>query len=125
MKSRPCSSHSLSRFFFMAILLVGGATSALAHAVLVESTPTLNATVSGPDVAITLKFNVRIDAARSRLQLVLPDGTSRALPITAGSALNVMLARASALTPGKCKLIWQVLASDGHITRGEIAFSVK
>jgi methionine-rich copper-binding protein CopC len=28
------------------------------------------------------------------------------------------------LLPGEYRLRWQVLASDGHITRGEISFAV-
>jgi methionine-rich copper-binding protein CopC len=105
--------------------MVGVATSAFAHALLVESTPASNSSVAGPNVVITLKFNVRIDAARSRLQLISPSGSSRSVPVTAGNASNVMLAQANDLRVGKYKLIWQVLASDGHITRGEVVFWVK
>jgi methionine-rich copper-binding protein CopC len=108
-----------------AVLLVGGATSAYAHALLVESTPASNSTVSGPNVVITLKFNVRIDAARSRLQLIPPSGSSQSVSVTAGNTSNVIVAQANDLLLGKYKLIWQVLASDGHITRGEVAFWVK
>jgi copper resistance protein C len=108
-----------------AVLLVGLATSAFAHAILVESAPAPNSTVAGPNVAITLKFNVRIDVARSRLQLMLPSGTSRSVPVTAGNASNVILAQTNDLLLGKYKLMWQVLASDGHITRGEVVFWVK
>jgi methionine-rich copper-binding protein CopC len=34
-------------------------------------------------------------------------------------------ARITGVGGGEYKLRWQVLASDGHITRGEISFQVK
>jgi copper resistance protein C len=119
------SSHSLLRFLVTAILLIATTAPLLAHAILVASNPAANSILNGPNVDVVLKFNVRIDAARSRLQLISPSGTARSLPTAAGSAANVTVAKANDLTPGKYKLIWQVLASDGHITRGEIDFQVK
>jgi hypothetical protein len=107
------------------VLLIGIAGPAFAHAVLVESNPAPDSTVTGPTVAITLKFNVRIDAARSRLELELPNGASLRLPVTSGASSNVLSAQATDLVAGKYKLLWQVLATDGHITRGEVTFSAR
>ncbi len=112
----------LSLFFAIAMLLM--AASAAAHAVLLESNPSLKSTVPGPDVAIKLRFNVRIDVGRSRLTLVGPDGSTQALEISKQSLADTLLAQARALAAGVYRLRWQVLASDGHITRGEIPFTV-
>ena len=98
--------------------------SAAAHAVLLESNPSFKGTVPGPDVAIRLRFNVRIDAARSRLMLVRPDGSTQSLEISDQTPADSLLSEAKGLTTGEYRLRWQVLASDGHITRGEIPFSV-
>jgi methionine-rich copper-binding protein CopC len=98
--------------------------SAAAHAVLLESTPSLKGTVGGPDVAIKLRFNVRIDAGRSRLTLVLPAGSVQALEINKQTPADTLSSQAKGLAPGNYRLRWQVLASDGHITRGEIPFTV-
>ena len=95
-----------------------------AHAVLLESTPSLKSVVSGPDVPIKLRFNVRVDALRSRLTLIRPDGSSQALEISKQTPADTLVASASGLAAGDYRLRWQVLASDGHITRGEIPFSV-
>ena len=95
------------------------------HAVLVESYPAAKSEVAGPDLEIRLKFNVRIDAPRSRLQLVLADGSTRPLILTSGGSPNLVTSSATGLRPGNYKLLWQVLASDGHITRGAIPFVVK
>jgi methionine-rich copper-binding protein CopC len=115
----------LFRLLAIAFLPIALATFAFAHAVLVGSSPSPDSTVKGPNVEISLKFNVRIDVARSRLELMLPDNKAERLPVREGKAANLMLAQATNLAPGKYKLLWQVLASDGHITRGEIAFSVQ
>ena len=98
--------------------------SAAAHAVLLESTPSLKGTVAGPNIAVKLRFNVRIDAGRSRLTLVRPDGTTQALEINKQTPADTLSAQANGLAAGAYRLRWQVLASDGHITRGEIPFTV-
>ncbi len=97
---------------------------AAAHAVLLESNPPLKSTVSGPDIPIKLRFNVRIDALRSRLTLIHPDGSAQALEISKQTPADTLSAEATGLAAGAYRLRWQVLASDGHITRGEIPFTV-
>ena len=95
-----------------------------AHAVLLESSPALKGAVPGPDVPVRLRFNVRIDALRSRLTLVFPDGNTKTLEISKKTAADTLSAAATGLAAGEYRLRWQVLASDGHITRGEIPFTV-
>lgn len=113
-------------FLFLAVAVsLLSPSSSQAHAVLVESSPALKSTVTGPDVPLKLRFNVRIDAARSRLTLVGPDGASQTLEISSKpDAIEIISAEAKGLHPGLYRLRWQVLASDGHITRGEIPFTV-
>jgi methionine-rich copper-binding protein CopC len=38
---------------------------------------------------------------------------------------GVLAGRAQATQSGRWKLRWQVLSLDGHITRGEVRFSVR
>jgi methionine-rich copper-binding protein CopC len=95
-----------------------------AHAIVIESTPAANATVTGPDVTVELRFNSRIDHRRSRVTLYLPDGGSRPLSQAPGATPDAIGAKALGLAPGAYRLRWQVLAIDGHITRGDIPFRV-
>src|SRR5216684_5021957 len=97
---------------------------AAAHAVLLESNPPLKSAVSGPDVPIKLRFNVRIDALRSRLTLIHPDGSVQTLEISKQTPADTLSAEATGLAAVAYRLRWQLLASDGHITRGEIPFTV-
>ena len=96
---------------------------ALAHAHLLSSTPAANATIHGPNVAIELRFNSRVDGGHSVLSLTTSSG-SVALTIDKQSAENNLNAHAT-LKPGSYTLQWQALAPDGHITRGEIPFTVQ
>ena len=95
------------------------------HAILKTSSPVSGASVSGPDMAVKLTFNVRVDAARSKLQLLLPDTSTVDLPIVGSPAPDTLISKLMGLKPGVYVIRWQVLAPDGHITRGEIPFNVR
>jgi methionine-rich copper-binding protein CopC len=106
------------------VALIMLARPAAAHAILLESTPAAKSTVAGPDISFRLRFNVRIDASRSRLTLVATDGSQPALKSVKQPSPDTLTAEVSGLKPGEYHLRWQVLASDGHITRGNIPFTV-
>jgi copper resistance protein C len=105
-----------------ALLLLGGIIEG--HAILKESQPLANSKVKGPDVPIMLKYNVRIDAKLSKLQLLNPDNSTRDLTIEPQASADTLNSNATGLKSGAYRIRWQVLAPDGHITRGEIPFSV-
>jgi methionine-rich copper-binding protein CopC len=106
------------------LFLTGFSQSAWAHAILMESKPALHSSVNGPEVAIWLRFNVRVDGSRSRVQLVAPNGSLQTLPLARQSSPDILQSQASGLKAGAYKLIWNVLASDGHMSKGEVPFTV-
>lgn len=110
--------------FAVFMLLMLSPRLALAHAVLVSSTPAAHSTAHGPDVAIHLKFNSRVDGERSHLVLATADGHEQTLVSDKQDAPDSLAAHAT-LKPGSYVLRWQALSTDGHITRGEIPFSVQ
>jgi hypothetical protein len=95
------------------------------HAILLSATPNVSQVMKGPDVPVTLRFNARIDAKRSRMILVTPAGAQQTLPVNESSQPDLLSSEAKGLMPGSYILRWQVLASDGHITRGEVPFVVQ
>ncbi len=97
--------------------------AARAHAVLIASDPAIGATLPAGHVALHLRYNSRIDAERSRLTLTRPDGSTAVLPIGPAATPDVLNAAAD-LPPGAYSLRWQVLAIDGHITRGDVPFTL-
>jgi methionine-rich copper-binding protein CopC len=112
----------LFKFMIVPVLAMPLA-AARAHAILMESTPAVNATVAGPAVDVMLRYNTRIDGTRSRLTLTLPDRSTQVLPITETATEDALVTTAR-LAPGLYSLRWQVLAVDGHITRGDVPFTV-
>jgi copper resistance protein C len=106
------------------LVLVVNLRMAAAHAVLLEASPAAGASVKAPEVLIRLRYNVRVEAGRSRVSLLLPDKSVKALTIEQQPSPDSLTAKAAGLTPGDYRIRWQVLASDGHITRGEVPFTV-
>src|SRR5271163_4042968 len=109
----------------LGVLMAVSPRVASAHAVLLSSTPQKNAAVTGPDITINLKYNSRVDGARSTLSLLKPDGTVERIGTPAQPAPDVLSATGHGLAKGAYVLRWQVLATDGHITRGEVPFRVQ
>ena len=103
-----------------ALAAPGGAE---AHAILIKSTPAIGASIPAGSVSVSLRYNSLIDRARSRLTLTRPDNTQSVLPIDRSGPDDV-LASSVDLKPGAYVLRWQVLAVDGHITRGDVPFTV-
>jgi copper resistance protein C len=122
---RRALSTAICFGFLPLILTLGAATPLWAHAVLMESKPKANTSVSGQDLPIWLRFNVRVDGSRSRLHLIAPDGSDVSLRPVKQPTPDTLESHAASLQPGVYKLEWQVLASDGHISRGEVDFTVK
>jgi methionine-rich copper-binding protein CopC len=98
---------------------------ALAHAKLVSSQPAVNSKVSGPEVAVLLKYNSRVDMKHSTLTLLTPDGRVQKVVIESEPEPGVLSAKLTGLVKGAYVLRWQVLATDGHITRDKIPFQVE
>lgn len=100
------------------------ASPTLAHAIIVAATPAVGATLHTGTVDVRLRFNSRIDRHRSRLTVL--DGIGKETPVSIDdhTAADVITAHITGLAPGDYRLRWQVLALDGHITRGDIPFTV-
>jgi len=102
---------------------------AAAHAVVVASEPPAGATLGSPPARMVVRFNSRIDHGRSRLTLVGPNGGQTVLDPMPEPAPEATVLRGEtagvAWAPGGWRLRWQVLAIDGHITRGDIPFTLR
>lgn len=106
----------------LAMLSASASAPAFAHAILKESTPPDRGALAAGDQTLTLRYNSRIDHARSRLTL---DGTNAQmiLPLDKDSPPDALVSKVE-LSPGDYTVHWQVLAVDGHLTRGDVHFTV-
>jgi copper resistance protein C len=101
---------------------------AAAHALVVASEPAAGSALAGSPERVWLRFNNRIDRARSRLSLHGPDNGQTPLPLDAAADDETLLSARTGIVPweaGAWRLRWQVLALDGHITRGDVAFTLR
>jgi copper resistance protein C len=112
-----------ARFQAAALLLC--AWPAWPHAILLDAAPASHQVVNGKAIPIKLRFNSRIDGKRSKVTLVGPDGRERPLAMVKQSAPDTLTGKVEGLSPGAYILRWQVLAADGHITRGEVPFQTQ
>jgi methionine-rich copper-binding protein CopC len=114
----------LFRLLGVCALATFACEAAWAHALVLGSTPRPEETVRSEELAIEIRFNSRIDAARSSMKLHKIDGEAVSLPILDSASPDTLKAKASGLTNGRYRLHWQTLSPDGHITQGDIPFAV-
>lgn len=110
--------------FCTALLILIAAPQAFGHAILLHSTPADHAVVYSHQLNLVLEYDARIDVDRSMLTLTGSSGVDIPLQKKPSVKPSELRAFAANLKSGAYHLRWQVLANDGHITRGEIAFTV-
>lgn len=108
-------------------LLAGWSGHALAHASLSKAQPAENAVVSPAPTAVQLWFSRNIEPAFSTVQVVDQGGKDvqqgkAAVNANDGKLLEVAL---PPLPAGTYKVVWRIVAMDGHKAKGEYSFTVK
>ena len=106
-------------------VLLWPAAAARAHSLLLESTPAANSVVAAAPPALRLRFNNRIEKRLSRVRLVDERGEPRDLAVAEDGAADWLTAGVPAVTPGRYRVEWQVLSTDGHVVTGRFSFTVK
>jgi len=103
---------------------LSGLPDALAHAIILESTPRHEESLPSPK-RLVLRFNSRLEKPLCSVQLVGPRQKTIALlrqePDTPADTLAYLL---PPLDPGAYQARWKVMAADGHVTEGIVLFTV-
>jgi copper transport protein len=95
------------------------------HTQLEASVPADGDTLTQSPPHIRLEFNRAVDASLGELRLVAADGTGLALRTEGDPADDrVLLATPPALDSGSYRVVWRIVADDGHPVTGEFAFVV-
>jgi methionine-rich copper-binding protein CopC len=101
-----------------------GLPDADAHAIILESAPRHEETLSTPK-RIVLRFNSRLEKPLCAVHLVGPRQKTIALlrqdPDTPADTLAYAL---PPLDPGAYQARWKVMAADGHVTEGIVLFTI-
>lgn len=109
-----------------ALLVLGAATLASAHALLLDSTPKADTAVSAPPRLI-LRFNGRIEPRLSSVTLIGGPRRTRFLLLkneAAAEQPDMLIYGLPPLEPGNYRVEWKTLSVDGHLTNGIWKFDV-
>ncbi len=96
---------------------------AAAHAILIDSAPAPLGHIPAGHLNLKFRYNSRIDSTRSKLTLKRADDSTQRLTVVPADKPDLLQATLD-LQPGSYSVSWQVLATDGHITRGTVPFTV-
>jgi copper resistance protein C len=97
---------------------------AAAHSLLLESTPAAGAVLAAAPAGLVLRFNNRIEKSLSRVRLVDEAGAARPIALGAGAPADRLTGALPALGPGRWRVEWQVLSTDGHVVSGRFDFRI-
>ena len=106
------------------VLVLGFCILSWGHGVLIESFPSHGAILQESPATISLRFNAALEASITRITLVDLKRQSQALHVTDGSTLEQVVVSVPPLVPGVYNVNYQVLATDGHVTKGSIRFTI-
>lgn len=96
-----------------------------AHGIVIESTPKHEETVAAPPKRLVIRFNSRLEKKLCSVTLIGPKQSNVLLVRQdADAAPDTLTYPLPDLKPGEYKAKWKVLAADGHVTEGVIAFKV-
>jgi copper resistance protein C len=107
----------------LAVLAI--ASGAGAHSLLLESTPAAGATLPAAPKELRLRFNNRIEKPLSRVRLLDSHGAARPVALTSdGVPPDWLRGPLPELAPGRWRVEWQVLSTDGHVVSGRFEFNI-
>ena len=109
----------------MIVAWIAGTPTASGHGIILESSPKHEETVVAPR-RLTLRFNSRLEKRLCSVSLIGPgQSTILLLAQEAGTPDDTLSLRLPILGPGFYRAKWKVPSSDGHVTEGVVAFSVR
>ena len=120
-KRSPFTVLALTTF-----LVLARAASVSAHALLLESTPAGDTTVTAPS-RLVLRFNGRLETSLSSVMLIGGPRQTRVLLIkneATPEQHDMLIYTLPPLEPGSYRVEWKALSVDGHITNGVLRFDV-
>jgi methionine-rich copper-binding protein CopC len=100
------------------------AAPAAAHSLLLESSPAAGSVVDAGPRQLALRFNNRIEKRLSRIRLVDDRGGAHDLAVATDGAADRLTAALPEVPPGRYRVEWQVLSTDGHVVTGRYTFTV-
>jgi len=122
---KPRAPAQLRIWLMFLAVTIGATVPALAHDVLVASSLRDHPVRAGVAMAVTLRFNAKIEPSLSEVLLVTTAGRARALDVARGRQAGEIVVQLPPVAPGVYGLRYKILASDGHMTDETLRFTVR
>jgi copper resistance protein C len=106
-------------------ILVASAVSVFAHMKAAKMEPAANATVTTPLSRIQVWFTQAPDPKVSKLELVGPGGAVKLTGFQVTKEKSIVANVDGTLGDGRYTARWQAAGDDGHVQKGEFAFTIK
>ena len=109
----------------IALLFAIVTTTVLAHMKASKFEPLPNSTVTASPERVQVWFTQAPDPKLSKLELTGPSGQVKLAAPKITSDKSIVSSIEGVLANGKYSVRWQAAGDDGHVQKGEFAFSVK
>ena len=111
----------------LAAILVAGAfvTLALAHNKLMKTAPAAGEALKTSPAHVEMWFAEKPDLTVSKIAVKGPRGAVETGPIHANAETSIVADFKGKLADGQYVVSWQTAGDDGHMSKGDINFSVK
>ena len=131
MLAAPARRHRARSATFIALVatlfaLAAMRTPAVAHAMLLASSPAAGAQLTGAPQTVTLTFDEAVETSLGSLRVLDASGGEHAsghVMHPGGDAARVA-AQLAGMTGGRYVVAWQVVSADSHVVSGAFAFGV-
>ena len=118
-------SHSVRMLVLPVVLVVVAVVTVMAHLAPTKTMPDTDAVVTESPNHIQVWFTQDPDPAVSQLSLDGPTGSVELGKTTVASEKSLMATVPDSLRPGNYGAHWRSAGDDGHVRRGEFAFTVR
>lgn len=105
------------------LVMLGLASPASAHAVLLSTVPVTSGHVSSTPAAVVLNFDEQPQGRFSTIHVLGPDGQRRDSGPVRVVNDSVTESLGGTRPPGKYVVDWRVISADGHPVSGQLAFT--
>ena len=134
LRSRSIIFGTLATALLLAVAMATPAEAARRHLRLVKSTPAADTVLAASPAALELWFSEKVELGVTRVRLEGPDAKPVALgavkfgatkPGATDEVPAVVATISAALAEGAHVVRWSTASRDGHVVKGEIAFTVR
>lgn len=118
-------SHTLRMLVLPVVLVVVAVVTVMAHLAPTQTMPDTDAVITESPNHIQVWFTQDPDPAVSQLSLDGPAGTVELGKTTIAYEKSLMATVPESLSPGSYVAHWRSAGDDGHVRRGDFAFTVR